>query len=216
MTPWSRQEGVGGKAHDQIKVPYCHTQKMSKISTGASTVLAKILSCVLPQRRLDWLYQIRMSAKQRCCLNRIPRRFVKKVPKRTQKTAFLWGHYVDSCGWYTQLFLILCSIFHVYKLVQNSPDVATWAIHDVGEWLRSVNLETYAASFRINEISGQVLLDIGLDDLDYMGVTILAHRKLILKGIEDLRKNKRVTIQVRQSENVAVREVMSWCCRNDY
>ena len=34
-----------------------------------------------------------------------------------------------------------------------------------------------------------------LDDLDYMGVTVLAHRKLILKGIEDLRKNKRVTIQ---------------------
>ena len=66
----------------------------------------------------------------------------------------------------------------------------------MGEWLQSIRLDTYAASFAVNEISGQVLLDISLDDLDYMDVTILGHRKLILKGIEDLRKNKRVTIQV--------------------
>ena len=75
-------------------------------------------------------------------------------------------------------------------------DVETWSIADVGEWLQSIRLDTYAASFAVNEISGQVLLDISLDDLDYMDVTILGHRKLILKGIEDLRKNKRVTIQV--------------------
>ena len=72
----------------------------------------------------------------------------------------------------------------------------TWSIADVGEWLQSIRLDAYVASFAVNEISGQVLLDISLDDLDYMDVTILGHRKLILKGIEDLRKNKRVTIQV--------------------
>jgi hypothetical protein len=74
-------------------------------------------------------------------------------------------------------------------------DIDAWAITDVSDWLRSVRLDSYVSSFAVNEISGPVLLDIGLDDLDYMGVTVLAHRKLILKGIEDLRKNKRVTIQ---------------------
>ena len=101
-----------------------------------------------------------------------------------------------SCCSLTQLCHFCVSSYD--KRMLTPPDADTWMIDDVGEWLRSVNLETYAASFRINEISGQVLLDISLDDLDYMGVTILAHRKLILKGIEDLRKNKRVTIQVRK------------------
>ena len=112
----------------------------------------------------------------------------------------VWGFFVarsrNSCRFsLTQLRGFCVSSYD--KHILTPQDVDTWMIDDVGEWLRSVNLETYAASFRINEISGQVLLDISLDDLDYMGVTILAHRKLILKGIEDLRKNKRVTIRVR-------------------
>lgn len=39
-------------------------------------------------------------------------------------------------------------------------------------------LEQHASAFAANEISGPILLDISLEDLDYMGVTVLAHRKV--------------------------------------
>lgn len=66
----------------------------------------------------------------------------------------------------------------------------------MNEWLISAQLSHYSASFIANEISGPVLLDITLDDLDYMGVSILGHRKIILKSIEDLRKNRRITLNL--------------------
>ena len=46
--------------------------------------------------------------------------------------------------------------------------------------------------FILNEINGNILLDITLEDLDYMGITALGHRKTILKGAEDLRVNRRM------------------------
>ena len=46
--------------------------------------------------------------------------------------------------------------------------------------------------FADNEIAGTILLDIGLDDLDYMGIKVLAHRKKLLKGIEELKRNGKV------------------------
>lgn len=46
--------------------------------------------------------------------------------------------------------------------------------------------------FITNEINGNILLDITLEDLDYMGITALGHRKTILKGAEDLRVNRRM------------------------
>ena len=39
-------------------------------------------------------------------------------------------------------------------------------------------------------------MDITLDDLDYLGVTKLGHRKIILRSIEDLRKNGRITLHL--------------------
>ena len=57
---------------------------------------------------------------------------------------------------------------------------------DVGEWLTSKNMGQYSPNFQQNEITGSVLMDISLEDLDYMGITILGHRKTILKGIEEL------------------------------
>lgn len=69
----------------------------------------------------------------------------------------------------------------------------TWTVSDVGEWLSFVLMDQYIEKFAENEINGVILLDITLDDLDYMGITVLGHRKVILKGAEDLRKNKRVT-----------------------
>ena len=54
-------------------------------------------------------------------------------------------------------------------------------------------LNQYVNVFAQNEITGPVILDLSLEDLDYMGISVLAHRKILLKAIEDLRKNKRVT-----------------------
>lgn len=71
-----------------------------------------------------------------------------------------------------------------------------WSVSDVSEWLSSAQLYQYAAAFIANEISGLILLDITLDDLDYMGISILGHRKIILKSIEDLRENKRITLNL--------------------
>jgi hypothetical protein len=51
-----------------------------------------------------------------------------------------------------------------------------------------------------NEINGPILLEIGLDDLDYMEVRKLAHRKLILKGIQDLKKNGRPTLNLMSND----------------
>lgn len=54
-------------------------------------------------------------------------------------------------------------------------------------------MDQYIEKFAENEINGTILLDITLEDLDYMGITVLGHRKVILKGAEELRKNGRVS-----------------------
>ena len=68
--------------------------------------------------------------------------------------------------------------------------VSLWSVADVTEWLGSKNLSQYAPNFLQNEINGSVLMDISLEDLDYMGITILGHRKTILKGIEEISSGK--------------------------
>lgn len=67
-------------------------------------------------------------------------------------------------------------------------DVADWDLADVSEWLFNLGVPQYADSFASNEMLGSMLLDITLEDLDYMNVKVLAHRKLILRAIEDLRQ----------------------------
>jgi hypothetical protein len=66
-------------------------------------------------------------------------------------------------------------------------------VADVSEWLRTVSLPQYVSSFAQNEISGGILLDVTLEDLDYMQITVLAHRKILLRGVEDLRRAGRFT-----------------------
>ncbi|CBN75878.1 conserved unknown protein [Ectocarpus siliculosus] len=72
-----------------------------------------------------------------------------------------------------------------------SKEVTRWGVGDTLGWLDSLGLEKYRSVFQQNEISGTILLEVGLDDLDYMDVRVLAHRKRILKGIEDLRRGGR-------------------------
>ncbi len=56
---------------------------------------------------------------------------------------------------------------------------------DVGEWLRGLGLEQYAALFRANEIDSEVLPELTETDLEKLGVP-LGHRKRLLKAIAGL------------------------------
>merc|ERR1719399_1481169 len=70
----------------------------------------------------------------------------------------------------------------------SSSSVSHWGVADVGAWLGRIGLERHAPTFASNEIDGPLLLELGLDDLDYMEVKVLAHRKALLKGVADLKR----------------------------
>lgn len=57
----------------------------------------------------------------------------------------------------------------------------------MGRWLGVLGLERYVAQFAAHEVSGAVLLDVSSSDLDFVGVPVLAHRKLLLSGVQQLR-----------------------------
>ena len=65
--------------------------------------------------------------------------------------------------------------------------VSVWSCEEVSKWLVSIGLDQYSSVFYENQITGEVLLDISLVDLDYMSITALGHRKLILKAVESLK-----------------------------
>ena len=50
---------------------------------------------------------------------------------------------------------------------------------DVKKWLTNMGLDAYLPQFTENAISGEVLLELGTEDLDYMKITALGHRKVI-------------------------------------
>jgi class 3 adenylate cyclase/predicted ATPase len=58
---------------------------------------------------------------------------------------------------------------------------------DVGEWLRSLGLEEYEATFRENKIDRTVLPKLTAEDLKELGVTALGHRRRLLDAISALR-----------------------------
>jgi hypothetical protein len=49
---------------------------------------------------------------------------------------------------------------------------------DVAVWLRSLGLEKYEAAFRENEIDETVLPGLTAEDLQELGVDVLAHRRM--------------------------------------
>jgi hypothetical protein len=56
---------------------------------------------------------------------------------------------------------------------------------DVGEWLRTLGLGRYEATFRESEIDAEVLPELTDLDLEKLGVP-LGHRKRLLKAIAGL------------------------------
>jgi len=63
----------------------------------------------------------------------------------------------------------------------------SWSVDQVGQWLETLGLQQYTPVFEQNEIKGDVLLELSLEDLDYMSIVALGHRKTILRGIEALK-----------------------------
>ena len=57
---------------------------------------------------------------------------------------------------------------------------------DVGLWLRSLALGQYEAAFRDNEIDGEVLPKLTVEDLKDLGVAVVGHRRKIMSAIEAL------------------------------
>ena len=60
------------------------------------------------------------------------------------------------------------------------------ATMDVGDWLRSLDLAQYEASFRDNAIDVAVLPKLTADDLKELGVAVVGHRRKIISAIEEL------------------------------
>src|SRR4249920_126937 len=61
------------------------------------------------------------------------------------------------------------------------------ATMDLGDWLRSLGLEQYEATFRENAINEKVLPNLTAEDLKDMGVNIVGHRRMLLDAIALLR-----------------------------
>src|SRR6185437_10284742 len=57
---------------------------------------------------------------------------------------------------------------------------------DIGEWLRSIDLGQYEATFRDNEIDDEIVRSLTADDLKDLGVTLVGHRRRILAAIAEL------------------------------
>lgn len=86
-------------------------------------------------------------------------------------------------------------------------DVKTWRIEDVGDWLNHLGLGQYQQVFSDNQINGRVLMDFTREDLDYLQITILAHRKTLLRGINDLKQASEPQTSVQTPDFRALREV---------
>src|SRR6202789_3449780 len=57
---------------------------------------------------------------------------------------------------------------------------------DLGDWLRSLGLSEYEPSFRDNQIDGEVLRNLTVDDLKDLGVPSVGHRRKLLSAIAEL------------------------------
>src|SRR5690242_13969797 len=58
---------------------------------------------------------------------------------------------------------------------------------ETSDWLRGLGLEQYATSFEENAIDGEILRELTADDLRELGVTLVGHRRKILRAIAALR-----------------------------
>ena len=69
---------------------------------------------------------------------------------------------------------------------------------DVVEWLRGLGLEQYAAAFRENAVTADLLPDLTPQDLKEIGVAAVGHRRRLLQAIALLRVNSNSNPEVAQ------------------
>lgn len=99
-------------------------------------------------------------------------------------------------------------------------DVSSWSTADVCAWLSYIHLDQYVDSFFSNDIAGHILLELSLEDLDYLGVTALGHRKILLKSVEQFRQTGQFSSETAlraspskaMSKSVEVIRYSSPCC----
>mmetsp|Transcript_28563 Transcript_28563/g.37396 ORF Transcript_28563/g.37396 Transcript_28563/m.37396 type:complete len:509 (-) Transcript_28563:116-1642(-) len=96
----------------------------------------------------------------------------------------------------------------VSELTFKDKTVNAWEVIDAIAWLETLNLGRYGPAFQTNEISGPILLEVGLEDLDYMEIKMPAHRKLMLKAIESLKKHGRY-VPLKQTQSPRIQQAES-------
>src|ERR1700686_138982 len=75
---------------------------------------------------------------------------------------------------------------------------------NIGVWLRNLGLERYETAFRENEVTAENLPKLTADDLKEIGVTAVAHRRVLLEAIVALRDASTTGVEPHRSEAVEV------------
>lgn len=84
-----------------------------------------------------------------------------------------------------------------------SLDPKDWSVSEVGMWLQFIGLGEYRIKFIEDCISGGELLTLSNEDLISLNVTVLGHRKKLLKGISEL-KTGNTRIDFEQGSDTSV------------
>ena len=74
-----------------------------------------------------------------------------------------------------------------------SLDVAHWTDGDLARWLAELGLERYARSFVEGGLNGSALVSVSPAELQRAGVSVLGHRKLMVKSLQALARRRRLT-----------------------
>jgi len=71
---------------------------------------------------------------------------------------------------------------------------------DIGNWLKSLQLEQYEAAFHENAVTTSLLPTLTADDLKDLGITLVGHRRQLLNAIAALRhKNSAASSTAKRS-----------------
>eukprot|EP00948_MAST-09A_sp_MAST-9A-sp1_P001745 g1745.t1 len=119
------------------------------------------------------------------------------APSDIQRFPFVLFTIWDSDFYDTQAECLgYCKLYLADILNANSKIITTRikkSVHGLVDWLKDIGVSDYADVFLQNEISGDVLIDLNEEDLDYMKIKALGHRKKILKGVQLLKGGKAST-----------------------
>jgi class 3 adenylate cyclase len=59
---------------------------------------------------------------------------------------------------------------------------------NIVEWLRALGLERYQATFRENDVTGELLPNLAAEDLKDLGISSVGHRRQLIEAIGELRR----------------------------